>query len=272
MISPTMITAVTLFLSLLLPIAASVAGTETEDVFVLDQNRDSASTSGSPLMLLAIDKTKEKGTEKSSSMLRGGTSTKNPDGSLEFPPLPPIHPHHTGSVHYSSTMNSDGTTSYRRDINAPCDYGMLVFNIGPAKDNMPYKYDLYADAYLWSDNESLCMFYPSYTGFQISNHGPYWKLGYDPMTVNFGDLSKDFRHMHRISSRILSPVDGSAQKNANAIDKNMAGDYIIMAHHNFYTIEYYKELKQYVNSWRTEEETGKNQSTAFDTFTATSTL
>ena len=271
-----MTTARTIFLSLMLAIAASAFEVETEDAFVqalLDGNRDSPSIPWSPLTLLATEtENKETETEGISSMLRGGSSSKRVStDALQFPPLPPIHPLHTGSVHYSSVMNPNGITTYRRDITAPCDYGMLVFNIGPAPDNMPYKYDVYGDAYLWSDNASLCLLYPSYTGYQISANGPFWKLGYDPMTVNFGDLSADFRHMHRISSRVLVPADGSAQKNANDIDKNRAGDYIIMGHYNFYSIDYYKQLKHFVNAWGTEQETETDTNEPI-TNTASSTI
>lgn len=167
-------------------------------------------------------------------------------GSMAFPPIPPIHPHHTGSVHYSSVLNPDGSTTYRRDINAPCDYGMLVFNVGPASDDMPYKYDLYGDAYLYDNSAGLCILYPSYTGYQESK-APYWKLGYDPMTVIFKDLRVDFDSMHRISSRVEVPAN--ANKNSKLIDPDLAGDYIIVAPHDFYSIQYYKQLKFYVNSW-----------------------
>lgn len=246
MITPTMMAARSLFLSLLLlTIAASASTfeTETDDAFVPDRQ-----WSPLPLTLLAPPKPETSEADGiSPPMLRGG--------GLNFPPIPPIHPRHTGSVHYSSIMNSDGTTTYRRDINAPCDHGMLLFNIGPARDDMPYRYELYGDAYLWSDNGGLCLLYPSYTGYQLSEHGPFWKLGYDPMTVNFGDLGPHFERMHRISSRIIVPADGSARKNSHAIDPHKAGDYIIMAHHDFYDTQYYKELKQFVNGWETDAET-----------------
>ena len=72
-------------------------------------------------------------------------------------PIPPIHPHHYATVHYTSRMESGGQISYRRDITAPCDNGMLLFSIGPAKDDLPYKYDVYDDGYLFSDNKGLCI-------------------------------------------------------------------------------------------------------------------
>lgn len=222
-----------------------------------------------PLMLLA----KQEVEERFSSMLRGsggasgsadeseaismmtnGETKKETtqggggdDSGVELPPIPPIHPHHNGSVQYTSRMNADGTTTYRRDIKAPCDYGMLLFNVGPALDELPYEYDIYGDVYLWSDNLGLCVLYPTYDGYQESDDGPFWHLGYDPMTVNFGDLNPNVSHMHRISSRIGVPP--GARNKSKTIDRERAGDYIIMAHHDFYSIDYYKVLKKYVNGW-----------------------
>ena len=254
----------------------NVATTEEDLMLSRVTSRDSSFTS-SPLTLLVNEEEKE----KASSVLRGGSnSAADSDAAVKFPPIPPIHPHHTGSVHYSSVMNADRTTTYRRDINAPCDYGMLLFNVGPALDDLPYQYDLYGDAYLWSDNSGLCLFYPTYGGYQTSTAGPFWKLGYDPTTVNFADLTPGFRHMHRISSRIDIPADGAADKNSKAIDQKRAGDYIIMAHHNFYSIEYYKQLKHFVNTWVTETNTtnttdtsyvNTNTNAASATFTTTTT-
>jgi len=168
---------------------------------------------------------------------------------LEFPPIPPIHPHHIGSVTYSSGMEADGTVTYRRDIHAPCNYGMLLFNVGPSQDDFPYHYDLYGDAYLFSDNGKLCILYPMYTGYQVSPYGPFWRPGYDPTTVKFGDLVPGNRHMHRISSRILSPPSGNATQHSEEINRKKAGDYVIMGKHDFYGINFYKQLKDYVNSW-----------------------
>jgi len=180
--------------------------------------------------------------------LRGGTVDPFNHGGLDLPPIPPFHPHHTGKIHYSSVMDTDGSVTYRREIQAPCDYGMLVFNIGPSMDNLPYHYDVYGDAYLWSDNGGLCILYPDYTGYQVSSNGPFWRPGYDPTTVKFRDLVPNPGHMHRISSRILRPPTG-ASKHSDTINRNKAGDYIIMGHHNFYGINFYKQLKDYVNSW-----------------------
>ena len=85
---------------------------------------------------------------------------------VDFPPIPPFHPKHTAHVHYSSTMDANNQIQYRRDINAPCEHGMLVFSVGVAKDDMPYTYEIYNDGYLYSNNGGLCILYPSYNGYQ----------------------------------------------------------------------------------------------------------
>lgn len=195
------------------------------------------------LELLPIEKdVQPTNDDEASSSLRG-----NKD-SLNLPPIPPIHPVHDGAVMYSSMMEADGTVTYRRDIHAPCDNGMLLFNVGPSKDELPYPYDLYGDAYLWSNNGGLCILYPTYTGYQTSTYGPFWRPGIDPTTVKFTNLIARFQSMHRISSRILAPRDG-ADQHSKEINPKKAGDYIIMAKGDFYTIDYYKGLKAFVNSW-----------------------
>jgi len=184
-------------------------------------------------------------------MLRGGgTAAAAAAVALSLPPIPPIHPHHTGSVHYSSIMNNNHI-SYRRDITAPCDNGMLVFTVGVAAKELPYEYDLYNEAYLWSDNAGLCIFYPMYSGYQLSNT-PFWTLGIDPETVTFTNLIIDPSSMHRVSSRQLHNIKDPT---SDGIDKNKLGDYVIMAHHDFYNIAYYKQLKAYINSLKTKTTT-----------------
>lgn len=190
-----------------------------------------------------IEKDSKQSNGETSSSLRG----KSKDA-LDVPPIPPFHPVHTGSVVYSSMMDVDGTTTYRRDIHAPCDNGMLLFNVGPSKDELPYPFDLYDDAYLYSNNGGLCILYPTYTGYQTSTYGPFWTPGKDPTAVKFQNLLPGFKFMKRISSRILVPPDG-APEHSKEINHNKAGDYIIMAKHDFYSIDYYKRLKEFVNSW-----------------------
>ena len=76
-------------------------------------------------------------------------------------------PHHTGHVTYVTEISSDRNhLVYKRIFNAPCGYGMLVFNVGPAAVYEPYTYELYEDAYAYSDNDGLCLLYPSYNGVQ----------------------------------------------------------------------------------------------------------
>jgi len=188
------------------------------------------------------DKNSEQNNDSASFSLRG-----NSKDSLDLPEIPPFHPVHSGSVVYSSMMEVDGTVTYRRDIHAPCDNGMLLFNVGPSKDDLPYPFDLYDDAYLYSDNGGLCILYPTYTGYQTAPY-PFWSLGKDPTTVKFQNLIPSFKAMKRISSRILVPADG-APEHSKEINRSKAGDYIIMAKHDFYSIDYYKRLKQFVNSW-----------------------
>eukprot|EP00526_Cylindrotheca_closterium_P018130 CAMPEP_0113641660 /NCGR_PEP_ID=MMETSP0017_2-20120614/21875_1 /TAXON_ID=2856 /ORGANISM="Cylindrotheca closterium" /LENGTH=291 /DNA_ID=CAMNT_0000553023 /DNA_START=78 /DNA_END=950 /DNA_ORIENTATION=- /assembly_acc=CAM_ASM_000147 len=155
-------------------------------------------------------------------------------------PIPPIHPHHTASVTYSSQMGPDGSVQYRRDINAPCEFGMLIFSVGPAKDELPYTYELYNDAYLYSDNNGLCVFYPSYNGYQTSSvplQNPT-----DPQQVVFKSLDQSV--MHWISSRVFDP-----HRSKKKWDRTKVGDYAIIAKHNFYVPGFYKALKAEINAW-----------------------
>lgn len=185
---------------------------------------------------------------QTSNSLRGNSDSNSLENSLELPPIPPIHPHHTGVAHYSSTMDADGTIIYRRDIRTPCNNGLLVFNVGPSKDEMPYHWEVYADAYIWSDNGGLCILYPEYTAFQLSQYGPFWRKGIDPTTVTFTNLIDDFHVMHRISSRMLGPPEG-APEHTKQINHEKGGDYVMMFKGDFYDVGYYQRLKAFVNSW-----------------------
>jgi len=225
--------------------AAATEGAERSDLF--DKNgiaeMDPSHAYQPPLLLLSDYQELE---YASSSSLRGSTDPKALP--IDLPPIPPIHPVHTGSVVYSSVMDGAGTVTYRRDIHAPCDYGMLLFNIGPSRDELPYHYDIYGDAYLYSNNGGLCILYPEYIGYQMSQDGPFWRPGYDPTQVRFNNLVPANRYMHRISSRILAPPN-AAKQHGQVINRAKAGDYIIMGKHDFYGIEFFKSLKNYVNGW-----------------------
>ena len=158
-----------------------------------------------------------------------------------IPPIPPIHPHHSGFIEYSSHMKPDESVDYRREITAPCNYGMLLFNVGPAKEELPYTYDVYQDAYLFSNNENLCILYPTYKGYQVADF-PFWEPE-DPRTITVKPLGS--HQLHRISSRIVKPSSKSTKK----INPNRAGDYIIIGKHNFYTVHFFQQLKATVQQW-----------------------
>eukprot|EP00980_Cylindrotheca_fusiformis_P014703 scaffold4004_cov105-Cylindrotheca_fusiformis.AAC.2 len=156
-------------------------------------------------------------------------------------PIPPFHPHHTAFVTYSSHMSSGGSVEYRRDIRFPYNYGMLVFTVGGAKDDLPYRYEVYNDAYLFSDNNSLCILNPWYTGYQVSEK-PFWNPT-DPTSIEVKHLDED--KMHWISSRVINQY-GSKKK----YDRQKTVDYTVVAEHDFYDAHYYRALKAAVNQWK----------------------
>mmetsp|Transcript_12014 Transcript_12014/g.13477 ORF Transcript_12014/g.13477 Transcript_12014/m.13477 type:complete len:342 (+) Transcript_12014:65-1090(+) len=221
----------------------------------------------SPFMISSSKSFPIASTSASASMLRGTTTTTTTTAaggnkalfSSFLSPIPPFHPHHSGSVQYSSVMNN-GHISYRRDVNAPCDDGMLIFTVGVAAKELPYEYDLYNEAYLYSDNAGLCILYPTYVGYQLSPT-PWWTVGVDPTTVIFTNLRLDPSSMHRVSSRQLPTIQNPT---TDGIDPEKLGDYVIMAKHDFYNIDYYKQLKAYINSWKTTTTTS-TMSTQKDT-------
>mmetsp|Transcript_13465 Transcript_13465/g.31111 ORF Transcript_13465/g.31111 Transcript_13465/m.31111 type:complete len:280 (-) Transcript_13465:348-1187(-) len=247
-------TSTALSVAALLWIATSASVAATESLSPMETGFWEEPIEASPL-LLEVQKQQQLRGGKSNNNGNNNGNNSNNNHNLGFPPIPPIHPRHTGSVQYSSVLDENNVVTYRRDIHAPCDYGMLVFNVGPSRDDLPYDYDLYGDAYLWSDNGGLCILYPTYTGYQVSTTGPFWSPGYDPSAVRFGDLTPGVDHMHRISSRILVPPGDAGRNHQRTIDRKRAGDYVIMAHHDFYDINYYKVLKDYVNKWKTGDDT-----------------
>jgi hypothetical protein len=150
--------------------------------------------------------------------------------------IPPIHPLHHGKVVYLSYKETDGTTMYKRIVTAPCAYGMLLFNIGPARSFEPFAYDVYDDAYAYSSNEGLCVLYPSYTGTQTSD-----KIMWEPQDpteqeVDLGDQE------NKISSRVVIPPKAKDST-------KRGGDFLIIRKGNFYNPQYYKQLREYVNSF-----------------------
>lgn len=177
----------------------------------------------------------ELGEQGSSSFLVASSSSGK--GMIPRMNIKPIRPLHHGTVDYAITMNSDHHIEYKRTFKAPCDYGMLVFNIGPARDNLPYAYDIYEDAYAYSNNQGLCFFYPSWKGVQTSTR-MMWRTGDAiKMRVPLGDQE------NKISSRVVTPVHAK-----NNFSPKRGGDFLIIRKGNFYKPQYYKDLKAYVNN------------------------
>ena len=154
-------------------------------------------------------------------------------------------PHHTGHVTYVTEISSDRNhLVYKRIFNAPCGYGMLVFNVGPAAVYEPYTYELYEDAYAYSDNDGLCLLYPSYNGVQEATV-PLWSFRDEmEMTVPLGDRPT------QISTRIVIPPNTKPFNTTD--DPNHpyhGGDYLIIREGNFYNPTYYKNVKELINRW-----------------------
>ncbi len=167
---------------------------------------------------------------------------ENDDHPLEWH-VKPLKPHHTGHVTYVTEISSDRNhLIYKRIFNAPCGYGMLVFNVGPAALYEPYTYELYEDAFAYSNNDGLCVLYPSYNGVQEATV-PLWSFNDEmEMTVPLGDTPT------QISTRIVIPPN---TKHINTTDpsKYHGGDYLIIREGNFYNPTYYKNLKELINHW-----------------------
>ncbi|GAX09754.1 hypothetical protein FisN_11Lh278 [Fistulifera solaris] len=152
----------------------------------------------------------------------------------------PPHPKklHHGTVEYLTEDTGEGRY-YRREFTIPCGYGMLAFNIGPAKENLPYSFDVYDDAYIFSDNAGLCLLYPSYRGYQNGTE-PFWEV--DDPTFQQVPLGPWTKVSHKINKKLHT-------KEINAAVKARGGDYVIMDKGNFYDPRYYQRLKAVVNSW-----------------------
>lgn len=149
-----------------------------------------------------------------------------------------------GHVTYQATLKKNQQIEYVREFTAPCDFGILVFNVGPAAEYLPYKYDIYEDAYVFSNNKKMCWMYPTYRGIQRGPF-PWWKQG-DPTSFDVA-VGKT---PQKISNRIVRPAD------AKNITAYKGGDFIIMAKHRFYTPAFYQHLKDGINSWTGEDEEG----------------
>ena len=150
--------------------------------------------------------------------------------------IKPIHPHHNGRVVYLTEETAAGIV-YKRVFTVPCHYGMLVFNVGPAANYEPFSYDVYEDAYAYSDNNGLCVLYPSYTGIQTSA-APLWNpTDLTDQTVGLGDTPT------KISTRVVK-MPGSKD-----MDPKRGGDFVVMREGNFYNPAYYKHLQNEIHRW-----------------------
>ena len=166
------------------------------------------------------------------------------------PVLSGHHTHH-GHVFYQATLKPNNQIEYAREFTAPCDHGILVFNVGPAADYLPYMYDIYQDAYVFSNNKKMCWAYPTYRGIQKGPF-PWWVQG-DPTSF---DVLTGLTPT-KISHRIVRPIG------ARNISAHKGGDYLIMAHHKFYTPTFYENLKNTVNSW-TDDDDNNDEGALFD--------
>ena len=161
------------------------------------------------------------------------------------------HTHH-GHVFYQATLKPNNQIEYAREFTAPCDHGILVFNVGPAAEYLPYMYDIYQDAYVFSNNKKMCWAYPTYRGIQ---KGPFsWWVQGDPTSF---DVLTGLTPT-KISHRIVRPIG------ARNISAHKGGDFLIMAHHKFYTPTFYENLKHTVNSWTDDDEDDYESAGLFD--------
>jgi hypothetical protein len=147
-----------------------------------------------------------------------------------------------GRVNYVVTDNPDQGRVYTREFTAACAYGILAFSVGPAPEYAPYQFEVYNDEYAYSDNDGLCLVLPTYKGTESRTTEPYW------MPDDATEVVIEFNTMTHISTVVPKVRDG---KQLN--DDSDFGDYAIIAKGNFYSAEYYKDLKAHVNSWKVGE-------------------
>lgn len=154
------------------------------------------------------------------------------------------HKHHHAHISYQAVLQPNNEIEYSREFSVPCGYGILVFNIGPALDYEPFMYDIYQDAYVYSNNQKMCWVYPSYRGIQKGPF-PFWVQG-DPTSLDVptGQV------LNKISSRIVRPTKS---KDFSAVK---GGDFLVVAKGNFYTPAFYKNLKNTVQGWKGEGDIG----------------
>jgi len=106
-----------------------------------------------------------------------------------------------------------------------------------------HSFDLYDDAYVYSNNQGLCLLYPSYRGYQTGDD-PFWIPDQDPtlQTIPLG------HSLNRISHKINPQSIPTKSISKDAVAAH-GGDYAIMAKGDFYDPKYYQELRALVNGW-----------------------
>eukprot|EP00523_Entomoneis_sp_CCMP467_P004807 CAMPEP_0168749702 /NCGR_PEP_ID=MMETSP0724-20121128/16858_1 /TAXON_ID=265536 /ORGANISM="Amphiprora sp., Strain CCMP467" /LENGTH=251 /DNA_ID=CAMNT_0008797631 /DNA_START=22 /DNA_END=777 /DNA_ORIENTATION=- len=157
-------------------------------------------------------------------------------GIVKWPHPPKPKKLNHGKVVFLTQDTGDGSLLYKRVFTAPCEHGLLVFNIGPAPDFAPYAYDVYEDAYGYADNGGLCPIYPSWTATQKATF-PMWERD-DPteQRIELGEIEQ------KISTRVVTH-DGSKQF------VKQGGDFVIIRKGNFYNPSYYRQLQEHVRSF-----------------------
>jgi hypothetical protein len=148
----------------------------------------------------------------------------------------PVRPHHHGEVVFSTEIDDEGNFVFKRTFTVPCGDGILVFSVGPAATYEPYAYELYDDAYVYSNNQGLCVLYPSYKAIQTSDEILWTPEDPNQQTLELGDLP------NKITARVTKKPDTKD-------DTQRGGDFVVMRSGNFYTPVYYKHLKSSINSW-----------------------
>ena len=156
----------------------------------------------------------------------------------------------TGDVYYSTFRDHHKHRRvYKREFTIPCNYGVLVFNIGPASKDQSFDFELYDTAYLWSNNYYMCWVYPYYSAFQMRTHQPFWKDGIDPKHQTYRNVNSD--KLNHISTHI-----NINHNNTKPMDKFYAkkgGDYMIMGKGKFWDPHYWDDLRTKIHSWKKEE-------------------
>jgi hypothetical protein len=160
-------------------------------------------------------------------------------------PPKPFKPVHKGKVVFLTEKDSaTGTITYKRIFTVPCANGILVFNVGPAAEYEPFDYDIYDDAYAYSDQKGLCPLFPTYTATQESDE-IMWEPS-DPTEVTVDRLGDE---PFKISTRVVTQP---GTKKLHDPSKR-GGDFVVMRKGNFYDAGYYQGLKKYINSWKASE-------------------